>query len=58
MFTVSYLLSMNDVNTFIFYDVLKSALITDDTIPPVGEEMPDTTGLVQETVVDGVDIVW
>lgn len=58
MFIISYLLSMNDVNTFIFYDVFKSALIIDDTIPPVGEEMPDTTGLVLETVIDGIDTVW
>ena len=58
MFTVSYLLSMNNVTTFIFSDGFKGMFIYDDTIPPVEEGMPDTNGLVQETVVDGIDTVW
>ncbi len=58
MLTVSYLLSMNN-NTEIFYNEgFTGMLINDDTIPSGEGEMPDTTGLVQETVIDGVDTVW
>ncbi|MBK7568070.1 MAG: hypothetical protein IPI31_09635 [Bacteroidetes bacterium] len=49
---------MNNVTTFIFSDGFKGMFIYDDTIPPVEEGMPDTNGLVQETVVDGIDTVW
>jgi len=53
-----YLLSMNNADRLHFNLRLTDELINDDTIPADEGEMTDTAGLVQETVIDGVDTVW